>query len=78
MLDSEVLLGSCYQIRLNGKFTVVRLMRPLRRGWVGWNLRTGRAVFVKSASKLRERVSDDRLAELAALYPDVVAMRGLA
>lgn len=57
MLKKDVAIGRTYKVRLHSVYTEVRLtgISPYG-GWNAINLKTGRAVRIKSAAKLREEV----------------------
>ena len=58
MLKKEVVIPGVYRVRWHdGSFVNVRLTAARGRGYSAVNLATGRHVFIKSAAKLRERVS---------------------
>ena len=58
MRKHEVEIGAVYKVRLHGNYTEVRINSVSSLGgWFATNLATGRTVRIKSAGKLRERVS---------------------
>lgn len=81
MKKDEVKIGAVYEVRLHGVLTRVRIeeafttrhwvgmassgKRQSRTHWSATNLRTGRAIQIKSAAKLRREVLDkpERVAE---------------
>lgn len=61
MRKEDVEIGGRYRAKVSRKLTVIRIVAPAAfgSGWVAVNEQTGRAVRVKSAARLRERVGDD-------------------
>lgn len=58
MKKAEVKVGGRYVAKVSGELTVVRLLQESRfGGWDAVNERTGRAVRIKSAAKLRKAAS---------------------
>jgi hypothetical protein len=57
MLKKDVEVGGSYVAKISGRLTVVKLSGESRfGGWDAVNLRTNKAVRIKSAQKLRRRV----------------------
>lgn len=58
MKQSEVKVGEVYQVKVTGKLARVRIDGEHQDGgWTGTNLETNRPVRIKTAAKLRRRVS---------------------
>ena len=59
MRKCDVEIGGRYVARISGLFVVVRIDAESRYGgWDATNLRTRRAIRIRSAQKLRRRESD--------------------
>ena len=64
MLQKDVQIGTVYGVKVSGSVAPVRiestkeslLSGKMRRHWSGTNLRSGRSIFIRSASKLRYRM----------------------
>jgi hypothetical protein len=74
MKKAQVSIGEHYVAKISGRLTVVRLDsinniwrhngRSQRfNGWKATNMRTGREVAIRSAAKLRSRVTEHQLAQ---------------
>jgi hypothetical protein len=59
MRKKEVEIGAVYTAKISGNVVKVRILgvSPYGSGWAAQNLSTGRSVHIKSARKLRERVT---------------------
>lgn len=56
MKKKDIQIGRSYVAKISGELTVVRLLdESPYGGWDAKNVRTGRAVRIKSAAKLRRR-----------------------
>lgn len=61
--NSDVNLGDVFLAQVSGKIVKIRIDTPHEdfrgsiRGWDGTNLDTGRKIRIKSAAKLRRRMS---------------------
>ena len=57
MRKAEVVIGGVYKAKISGRIVEVKILAVHNfGGWHARNLETGRAVRIKSAMKLRERV----------------------
>jgi hypothetical protein len=60
MKKRDVEIGAIYIVKVSGKLTPVRLTRESPYGgWEGTNLATGREVRIRSAARLRYRLTQD-------------------
>lgn len=60
MKKAEIKIGSRYVAKVSGALTTVYIDSESRYGgWNATNVKTGRAVRIKSAQRLRRKVSDD-------------------
>lgn len=58
MRKKDVEIGAVYTAKVSNKIVQVRIGKPSSLGgWNATNLSTGRSIRIKSAAKLRERVS---------------------
>ena len=58
MKKSEVVVGHTYTVKVSGQLMPVKITgESMHGGWNGLNLVTGRAVRIKSASRLRGRAT---------------------
>ncbi len=58
MKKSAVEIGGIYTAKVSGNLTRVRITRTSPYGgWYGINLATGREVYIRSAQRLRHRVT---------------------
>lgn len=63
MRKSEVDIGAVYTVKVSNKLVPVKILRVSRfGGWEGENFHTGRSVRVKTAARLRNRLSDNAVA----------------
>lgn len=58
MRKAEIRTGGVYKAKVSGNVVEVRIVgeRAFTKGWDAINLKTGRAVWIKSAARLREEV----------------------
>jgi len=58
MKTINVEIGGCYLAKITNKLTTVKILsKATYGGWLARNLKTGREVHIKSAKKLRKRVT---------------------
>lgn len=57
MKKAQVQIGKTYAAKVSGQICPVRLVAErIQGGWYGKNLRTGKAIIVKTAARLRWQV----------------------
>ena len=58
MKKADVVIGAHYVAKVSGVLTTVKIDRvsPYGNGWEAHNIRTGRKVFIRSATRLRRAV----------------------
>lgn len=56
MKKADVKIGGTYLAKVSGRLTRVIINAEYGKGWRGQNLATGRAVYIRSAMRLRMRV----------------------
>ena len=65
MKKKDVQVGGIFMVKVSGQVQPVKLKAESPYGgWVGYNIRTGRDVRIRTAAKLRRRVEQSELAEL--------------
>ena len=69
MKKAQVEIGQYYAVKVSGVLTAVRITGPnLYGGWDGINHASRRSVRIRSAARLRRRITADEV-ERIAYYP---------
>lgn len=64
MTANQIEVGSYYVAKISNKITVVKILEVSPyKGWNAENAVTGRAVRIKTAGKLRRKVTQEQLDE---------------